>query len=90
MSTYQPVPLGFERRAPSEKIERHASDLQRAVGIPPAVDVRHRHQWVGMLLSTLHLAGLATLTHTPSPMGFLRDLLGRPANELLVHQVVLA
>lgn len=36
---------------------------------------------VGMLLSALHLAGLATLTHTPSPMGFLRELLGRPDNE---------
>ena len=36
---------------------------------------------VGLLLSTLHLAGLATLTHTPSPMGFLRELLGRPSNE---------
>lgn len=36
---------------------------------------------VGMLLATLHLAGLATLTHTPSPMGFLRELLGRPVNE---------
>jgi nitroreductase len=36
---------------------------------------------VGMLLSAIHLAGLATLTHTPSPMTFLRDLLGRPAHE---------
>ncbi|WP_271438806.1 nitroreductase family protein [Pontixanthobacter luteolus] len=35
----------------------------------------------GMLLSTLHAAGVATLTHTPSPMGFLRDLCGRPAEE---------
>lgn len=35
----------------------------------------------GMLISTLHEAGLATLTHTPSPMGFLRDLCGRPAEE---------
>ena len=35
----------------------------------------------GFLLSALHLAGLATLTHTPSPMGFLRTILGRPANE---------
>ncbi|KLE32811.1 nitroreductase family protein [Aurantiacibacter gangjinensis] len=35
----------------------------------------------GMLISTLHEAGLATLTHTPSPMGFLRDLCGRPKNE---------
>ncbi|MFG0326340.1 MAG: nitroreductase family protein [Phycisphaerales bacterium JB037] len=35
----------------------------------------------GMLLSALHHAGLATLTHTPSPMGFLAEVLGRPANE---------
>ena len=35
----------------------------------------------GMLLSALHNAGLATLTHTPSPMAFLRDILGRPKNE---------
>lgn len=36
---------------------------------------------VGLLLSALHLAGLATLTHTPSPMRFLAGLLDRPANE---------
>ncbi len=36
---------------------------------------------VGMLLTSLHLAGLATLTHTPSPMGFLREILDRPENE---------
>ena len=35
----------------------------------------------GMLLTALHLSGLVTLTHTPNPMGFLRDLLGRPDNE---------
>ena len=35
----------------------------------------------GMLIATLHEAGLATLTHTPSPMGFLRDICGRPKNE---------
>jgi len=35
----------------------------------------------GMLLAALHHAGLATLTHTPSPMGFLSDVLGRPARE---------
>jgi nitroreductase len=35
----------------------------------------------GMLLTALHHAGLATLTHTPSPMGFLNEILGRPANE---------
>lgn len=36
---------------------------------------------VGMLLASLHLAGLATLTHTPNPMTFLAEILGRPANE---------
>jgi nitroreductase len=36
---------------------------------------------VGLLLAALHNAGLATLTHTPSPMNFLRDILGRPKNE---------
>lgn len=35
----------------------------------------------GFLLATLHHAGLATLTHTPNPMGFLGTLLGRPRNE---------
>jgi len=35
----------------------------------------------GFLLAALNAAGLATLTHTPSPMGFLRDILGRPRNE---------
>ncbi len=34
----------------------------------------------GMLLMALHLCGLATLTHTPSPMNFLAELLGRPAH----------
>ncbi len=35
----------------------------------------------GMLIAALHLAGLATLTHTPSPMDFLNQILNRPSNE---------
>ena len=35
----------------------------------------------GLLLTALHNAGLATLTHTPSPMGFLSKILNRPKNE---------
>lgn len=35
----------------------------------------------GFLLASLHLSGLATLTHTPSPMGFLNEILGRPTHE---------
>jgi len=36
---------------------------------------------VGFLLLALHNAGLATLTHAPSPMGFLKEILERPDNE---------
>lgn len=35
----------------------------------------------GLLIAALHHSGLATLTHTPSPMGFLGEILGRPDNE---------
>ena len=35
----------------------------------------------GLLITALHHAGLATLTHTPSPMGFLTEILGRPRHE---------
>lgn len=36
---------------------------------------------IGMLITTLHAAGLATLTHTPAPMTFLREICERPSNE---------
>lgn len=36
----------------------------------------------GLLIAALHRAGLATLTHTPSPMAFLNEILGRPKNEV--------
>ncbi|MFK8845842.1 nitroreductase family protein [Streptomyces sp. Ac-502] len=50
---------------------------------------KHKHYYVdesvgiavGMLLSALHLSGLSALVHTPSPMRFLQEVLGRPANE---------
>jgi iodotyrosine deiodinase len=51
-----------------QKIKHYS--VQESVGIA-----------VGMLLSALTFAGLATLTHTPNPMGFLRHILERPANE---------
>ena len=48
-----------------------------------------KHYWVkesvgiavGFLLASLHLAGLVALTHSPAPMGFMRDILERPENE---------
>lgn len=42
----------------------------------------------GFLIAALHNAGLVALTHTPSPMGFLSKLLGRPANEKAMMLVV--
>ena len=35
----------------------------------------------GLLIAAIHNAGLVTLTHTPSPMGFLGEILNRPSNE---------
>jgi nitroreductase len=35
----------------------------------------------GLLIAAVHNAGLVSLTHTPSPMGFLNEILGRPAHE---------
>ncbi len=54
-----------------------------------ADNIKHKNYYVtesasiatGFLLAALHNAGLATLTHTPSPMKFLNELLQRPANE---------
>ncbi len=42
----------------------------------------------GFLIAALHSAGLATLTHTPSPMGFLNEICGRPKNERPIMLVV--
>ena len=59
----------FAQRSGATRDERHYY-VQESVGIA-----------VGMLLTALHLAGFATLTHTPSPMGFLAEVLGRPKTE---------
>jgi len=42
----------------------------------------------GLLLASLHQAGLATLTHTPNPMGFLSEICERPAHEKPVMLIV--
>ncbi|GAB5410372.1 MAG: nitroreductase family protein [Balneolaceae bacterium] len=52
-------------------------------------DEKEKHYYVkesvgiatGMLITALHNAGLATLTHTPSPMGFLNEIMQRPTHE---------
>ncbi|RZV49088.1 MAG: nitroreductase family protein [Sphingomonadaceae bacterium] len=67
---------------------------QRKGGIEPG-DVKQNYYVIesvglacGLLLTALHKAGLATLTHTPSPMGFLREICGRPAHEKPVMIIV--
>jgi nitroreductase len=61
--------------------------FEQAYGLEDGRKVKHYYVKesvgiaVGLLLASLHLAGLATLTHTPSPMGFLARLLARPPNE---------
>jgi iodotyrosine deiodinase len=55
--------------------------------LPDGRKVKHyyAHESVGiatgMLITAVHHAGLVSLTHTPSPMGFLNEVLGRPVNE---------
>ena len=56
-------------RGPDGEKEKHYY-VQESVGIA-----------TGFLIAALHGAGLVTLTHTPSPMGFLNQLLGRPKEE---------
>lgn len=56
---------------------------------PDGSERRIKHYYVnesvgiacGILLAALHHGGLATLTHTPNPMGFLSEILQRPKNE---------
>ncbi len=70
--------------------------FEQRYGIDPETGRRHKHYYVqesvglacGFLIAALHWAGLATLTHTPSPMGFLRGILGRPDHERPVMIVV--
>lgn len=53
------------------------------------IGLKQKHYYVnesvgiacGMLITAIHKAGLVTLTHTPSPMGFLQEILSRPKNE---------
>jgi len=83
------VPLGTDWHKP------HLEDapvvivvFEQAYGLQPdGSKVKHYYVResvgiaVGLLLASLNAAGLATLTHTPSPMGFLSTLLERPVNE---------
>lgn len=88
------APLGTDWRKPHIEdapfvivVFRQAYGLRR--DDKSGEETRYRHYYseesvgiaVGFLLAALHIAGLATLTHTPSPMKFLSEILDRPANE---------
>ncbi len=60
------------------RIDWEMIDGERAANYYPAESVGIAS---GMFLMACHQIGLATLTHTPSPMKFLREILGRPVNE---------
>jgi len=82
------APLGTDWRKPHiEEASYVIVVFEQAYGLEGERKVKHYYVResvgiaVGLLLASLHIAGLATLTHTPSPMGFLARLLERPANE---------
>jgi iodotyrosine deiodinase len=86
-------PLGTDWRKPFLEIAPYLIVMFRLdYGLsrdPEGQETKIKHYYVtesvgiaaGLLLAALHLAGLATLTHTPSPMGFLCKILNRPKNE---------
>ncbi len=67
--------------------QRHAVDANghrvKHYYVPESVGIA-----AGFLVAAVHEAGLASLTHTPAPMGFLNDICGRPDNEKAVILLV--
>ena len=83
------APLGTNEHKPFLEIAPYLIVIfvQTYGVLPDGRKVKHyyAHESVGiatgLLIAALHHAGLASLTHTPSPMGFLNDILGRPKHE---------
>jgi iodotyrosine deiodinase len=82
-------PLGTDDHKPFLETAPYliAVFLQKYGELPDGRKVKHYYPAestglaTGILITALHRAGLATLTHTPSPMKFLNEILGRPKNE---------
>jgi nitroreductase len=82
-------PLGTDDKKPFLETAPYliAVFLQKFGELPDGRKVKHYYPAestglaTGMLINALHVAGLATLTHTPSPMKFLNEILGRPKSE---------
>ena len=83
------APLGTDANKPFLETAPYliAIFAQRFGLLPDGRKVKHYYTVesvgiaTGILITALHYAGLASLTHTPSPMDFLNNILGRPANE---------
>ena len=83
------APLGTDSNKPFLETAPYliAIFLQKFGTLPDGRKVKHYYPTestgiaTGILITALHHAGLATLTHTPSPMKFLNEILGRPKNE---------
>ena len=83
------APLGTDENKPFLEAAPYliAIFVQRYRMLPDGRQVKHyyAHELVGIatgiLIAALHHCGLATLTHTPSPMNFLNQILHRPENE---------
>jgi nitroreductase len=82
-------PLGTDEHKPFLETAPYliAVFLQKYGELPDGRKVKHYYPAestglaTGILITALHRAGLATLTHTPSPMRFLNEILGRPKSE---------
>ena len=83
------APLGTDSNKPFLETAPYliAIFLQKFGELPDGRKVKHYYPVestglaTGILITALHQAGLATLTHTPSPMKFLNEILGRPKSE---------
>ena len=83
------APLGTDNNKPYLETAPYliAIFMQRYGKLPDGRKVKHYYGLesvgiaTGLLITAIHNAGLASLTHTPSPMGFLNEILERPKNE---------
>jgi nitroreductase len=83
------APLGTDPEKPFlEEAPVLIAIFAQRYGVRPDGGRAHHYYWTesvgiatGFLIAALHHAGLATLTHTPSPMGFLNEICQRPASE---------
>jgi hypothetical protein len=83
------APLGTDEHKPFLEIAPFliAIFVERYGKLPDGRQVKHYYPTesvgiaTGILITAIQHVGLASLTHTPSPMKFLNEILGRPANE---------